>query len=85
MGQIYIPKKVDQNRMWWEGIIPQETHIPPHSHSTQGEFLYLTEGELDMLLDGEEQHAVPGEIIPFRGIRTLITILFISVSTVTRN
>ena len=65
MGQIYIPKQVDQNRMWWEGIIPEETYIPPHSHSTQDEFLYLTEGELDMLLDGEEQHAVPGEIIPF--------------------
>ena len=65
MGQIYIPKQVDQNRMWWEGIIPEETYIPPHSHSTQDEFLYLTEGELDMLLDGEEKHAVPGEIIPF--------------------
>ncbi len=65
MGQIYIPKQVDQNRMWWEEIIPEETYIPPHSHSTQDEFLYLTEGEFDMLLDGEEQHAVPGEIIPF--------------------
>ena len=65
MGQIYIPKQVDQNRMWWEAIIPEETYIPPHSHSTQDEFLYLTEGELDMLLDGEEKHVVPGEIIPF--------------------
>jgi len=65
MGQIYIPKKLDDERFWWEGIIPKETFIPPHSHSTQDEFLYLVEGELDMLLDGEETHAKAGDIIPF--------------------
>jgi len=65
MGQIYIPKKLDDERFWWEGIIPEETFIPPHSHSTQDEFLYLVEGELDMLLDGEETHAKAGDIIPF--------------------
>ena len=65
LGQIYIPKKLDDERFWWEGIIPEETFIPPHSHSTQDEFLYLVEGELDMLLDGEETHAKAGDIIPF--------------------
>lgn len=65
MGQIYIPKKLDDERFWWEGILPEESYIPPHSHSTQDEFLYLTEGELDMLLDGEETHAKAGDIIPF--------------------
>ena len=65
MGQIYIPKQLDEGRFWWEGIIPEETFIPPHSHSTQNEFLYLTEGEVDMVLDGEECHAVPGEILIF--------------------
>ena len=65
MGQIYIPKYIDKERFWWEGIIPEETFIPPHSHSTQDEFLYLTEGELDMVLDGKEKRAVAGKIIPF--------------------
>ena len=65
MGQIYIPKKIDDERFWWEGILPEETFIPPHSHSTQDEFLYLVEGELDMLLDGQETHASAGDIIPF--------------------
>ena len=65
MGQIYIPKKVDDRTLWWEAIMPEETFIPPHAHSTQDEFLYLTEGELDMTLDGKEVHAGPGDIIPF--------------------
>ena len=65
MGQIYIPKKIDDERFWWEGILPEETFIPPHTHSTQDEFLYLVEGELDMLLDGQETHASAGDIIPF--------------------
>ena len=65
MGQIYIPKKVDQHSLWWEAIMPEETFIPPHAHSTQNEFLYITDGELDMLMDGEEFHATAGEILTF--------------------
>lgn len=65
MGQIYIPKQVDETSLWWEAIMPEESFIPPHSHSTQDEFLYLTKGELDLTLDGKESHAGPGEIIPF--------------------
>jgi mannose-6-phosphate isomerase-like protein (cupin superfamily) len=65
MGQIYIPKQVDDSALWWEAIMPEESFIPPHSHSTQDEFLYLTEGELDMILDGEEIHAGPGKILSF--------------------
>ena len=65
MGQIYIPKKLDETRFWWEAIIPEETFIPPHSHSTQDEFLYLTEGELELVLDGKGGRAIPGKIIPF--------------------
>ena len=29
MGQIYIPKKVDDRTLWWEAIMPEETFIPP--------------------------------------------------------
>jgi len=65
MGQIYIPKQVDEQTLWWEAIMPEESFIPPHSHSTQDEFLYLVEGELDMLMNGEEVHAVAGDIVPF--------------------
>jgi hypothetical protein len=65
MGQIYIPKQVDSSSLWWEAIMPEESFIPPHSHSTQDEFLYLTKGELDMVMDGAEIHATPGKIIPF--------------------
>jgi len=65
MGQIYIPKQLDDERFYWEAIMPEETFIPPHAHSTQTEFLYLAEGELDLVLDGKELHAGPGEILEF--------------------
>ena len=65
MGQIYIPKRHDAETLWWEAIMPEETFIPPHAHSTQDEFLYISEGELDMLMDGEEVHATAGKILHF--------------------
>ena len=65
MGQIYMPKKLDAGRFYWEAIMPEESFIPPHAHSTQTEFLYIAEGELDMLLDGEERHGRAGDIIEF--------------------
>lgn len=65
MGQIYIPKQVDEKTIWWEAIMPEESYIPPHSHSTQDEFLYITEGELQMILDGKEFVAGAGEVLPF--------------------
>jgi mannose-6-phosphate isomerase-like protein (cupin superfamily) len=65
MGQIYIPKKLDEDCFWWEAIMPAESFIPPHTHSGQDEFLYILEGELDMLIDGREIHAKAKEVLTF--------------------
>jgi len=65
MGQIYIPKKMNTDTFWWEAIMPTETFIPPHFHSAQDKFLYITEGELDIVVDGREEHVMAGQIYNF--------------------
>ena len=65
MGQIYIPKKVDKDSFWWAAIMPTESFVPPHVHTTQDKFLYITDGELDLLFDDKEVHAEAGEVFSF--------------------
>jgi mannose-6-phosphate isomerase-like protein (cupin superfamily) len=65
MGQIYIPKKMNKDIFWWEAILPTETFLPPHFHSTQDKHLYITDGELDIVVDGKEVHATVGQIYSF--------------------
>lgn len=65
MGQIYIPKQADEGSLWWEAIMPEESFIPPHAHSTQDEYLYIVEGELDLLMNGKPGRATAGKVIPF--------------------
>lgn len=65
MGQIYIPKQADENCLWWEAIMPEESFIPPHAHSTQDEYLYIVEGELDLLMNGKVSKGTAGKVIPF--------------------
>lgn len=65
MGQIYIPKQADGRRLWWEALMPQDSFIPPHTHSAQDEFLYIVDGELDLLMNGEPARAEAGKVLPF--------------------
>jgi uncharacterized cupin superfamily protein len=37
--------------------------VPPHIHPTQDEFIYLFEGRFDLLLDGKDAVATPGDLI----------------------
>jgi mannose-6-phosphate isomerase-like protein (cupin superfamily) len=65
MGQIYIPKQASEERLWWEAIMPEDTFIPPHAHSTQDEYLYIVEGELDLLMNGKVGKGTAGKVLPF--------------------
>jgi len=65
MGQLYIPKQASPDCLWWEAIMPEETFIPPHAHSAQDEYLYIVEGELDLLMNGEPKKGTAGKVLPF--------------------
>lgn len=69
LGQTYVPKQVAEDSMAWHATLPVGTFVPPHIHPTQDEFIYVLDGRFDLLLDGREDHAVPGDLIRLpRGI-----------------
>jgi mannose-6-phosphate isomerase-like protein (cupin superfamily) len=63
LGQTYVPKMLSEDSFSWHATFPPGTFVPPHIHPTQDEFIYLLEGRLDLVLDGEESHALPGDLI----------------------
>ncbi|MGE7472855.1 cupin domain-containing protein [Bosea sp. NPDC003192] len=63
LGQTYVPKMLSEDSFSWHAIFPPGTFVPPHIHPTQDEFIYMLEGRLDLVLDGQESHALPGDLI----------------------
>ncbi len=63
LGQTYVPKVVSETSFSWHATFPPGTFVPPHIHPTQEEFIYMLEGRLDLVLDGQESHALPGDLI----------------------
>jgi len=63
LGQIYVPKFVSEDCFSWHATLPPGTFVPPHIHPTQDEFIYMLEGRLDLVLDGQESFAVAGDTI----------------------
>lgn len=63
LGQIYVPKQKSEASFSWHATLPKGTFVPPHIHPTQDEFLYILEGEFDLLLDGQEARATPGDLV----------------------
>lgn len=63
LGQTYVPKMLSEDSFSWHATFPPGTFVPPHIHPTQDEFIYMLEGRLDLVLDGQESHALAGDLI----------------------
>jgi mannose-6-phosphate isomerase-like protein (cupin superfamily) len=63
LGQTYMPKTLSEDSFSWHATFPPGTFVPPHIHPTQDEFIYLLEGRLDLVLDGQESFATAGDLI----------------------
>lgn len=63
LGQSYVPKQFSPQCLSWHATLPRGTFVPPHIHPTQDEFLYILDGRFDLLLDGAEQRATPGDLV----------------------
>src|SRR5262249_23015556 len=63
LGQIYVPKSLNEQSFSWHATFPPGTFVPPHIHPTQDEFIYLLDGRLDLMLDGKEFTATTGDLI----------------------
>ena len=63
LGQTYVPKQLSENSFAWHAIFPPGTFVPPHIHPTQDEFIYMFEGRFDLMIDGKDFVAGPGDLI----------------------
>ncbi len=63
LGQTYVPKSHSKCSMSWYATLPKGTFVPPHIHPTQDEFIYVLDGRFDVLLNGVEAYAEPGDLI----------------------
>lgn len=63
LGQTYVPKTLSEDSFAWHATFPPGTFVPPHIHPTQDEFVYMLEGRLDLVLDGQESVATAGDLV----------------------
>ena len=63
LGQTYVPKQHSEGSLSWHATLPKGTFVPPHIHPTQDEFIYVLEGRFDLILDGANTHAEPGDLV----------------------
>ena len=63
LGQAYVPKQVSEASFAWMATLPIESFIPPHIHDTQDEYIFVGDGALDLLLDGERRSATSGDLV----------------------
>ena len=63
LGQTYVPKQVSESSFSWHATLPPGTFVPPHIHPTQDEFIYMFEGQFELMLDGRSAQANPGDLV----------------------
>ena len=63
LGQTYVPKAVSEGSFAWHATLPPDTFVPPHIHPTQDEFIYMFEGQFELMLDGRTVFANPGDLV----------------------
>ena len=63
LGQTYVPKSVSESSFSWHATFPPGTFVPPHIHPTQDEFIYMLEGEFELVIDGKPAFARPGDLV----------------------
>ena len=63
LGQTYVPKAVSEGSFTWHATFPPDTFVPPHIHPTQDEFIYMFEGQFELMLDGRATFANPGDLV----------------------
>jgi mannose-6-phosphate isomerase-like protein (cupin superfamily) len=63
LGQVYVPKQLSEDSFCWHATFPEETFVPPHLHVDQDEYIYVLEGRIDLILDGQERSAGVGDLV----------------------
>jgi oxalate decarboxylase/phosphoglucose isomerase-like protein (cupin superfamily) len=63
LGQTYVPKQLCESSFAWHATFPPGTFVPPHIHPTQDEFIFMFEGEFELMLEGRTLFGNPGDLV----------------------
>jgi uncharacterized cupin superfamily protein len=63
LGQTYTPKLYCDNAFVWHAVLPADAFVPPHIHPTQDEWIYMLEGNLELVFGEETMQAGPGDTV----------------------
>lgn len=55
--------EMDGATLLWELISPPGAFVPPHVHTVEDEFIYVAEGELDVLIGDQKLTARSGDLV----------------------
>lgn len=62
MGQVYTPKKYDEQQFVWHATFPEETFVPTHTHPDQDEYLCPLDGDIEVVINGQRGMVRAGEV-----------------------
>jgi len=63
VGHTYTPKLLSDNAFVWHAVMPADTFVPPHIHTTQDEWITILTGQVDVEFGGEKFVASPGDLV----------------------
>ncbi len=63
VGHTYTPKLLSDNAFVWHAVLPADTFVPPHIHTTQDEWITVLDGNLEIEFGAEKVEAGPGDVV----------------------
>jgi uncharacterized cupin superfamily protein len=63
LGQTYTPKLRSDNAFVWHAVLPADSFVPPHIHPTQDEWIFMLDGNLELVFGEESMLAGPGDTV----------------------
>lgn len=63
VGHTYTPKLLSDNAFVWHAVIPADTFVPPHIHTTQDEWISVLTGQLEVEFGSEKLVATAGDLV----------------------
>ena len=63
VGHTYTPKLLSDNAFVWHAVLPADTFVPPHIHTTQDEWISVLSGQLEVEFGSEKLVANAGDLV----------------------
>jgi quercetin dioxygenase-like cupin family protein len=63
VGHTYTPKLLSENAFVWHAVLPADTFVPPHIHTTQDEWISVLSGQLEVEFGAEKMVANAGDLV----------------------